>query len=80
MLCKLLEEDIIQADETELEVLNEPGKEAKSKSYMWLFRTNRESKPIVIYKYADTRAGIVPGQTSVSYTHLQAGGVACSEI
>ncbi len=77
MLCKLLEEDIIQADETELEVLNEPGKEAKSKSYMWLFRTNRESKPIVIYKYADTRAGIVPGQTLKDFNgYLQTDGYA----
>lgn len=75
MLSRLLEEDIIQADETELEVLNEPGKEAKSKSYMWLFRTNRESKPIVLYKYADTRAGRVAGETLKNFNgYLQTDG------
>lgn len=44
---------------------------------MWLFRTNRESKPIVIYKYADTRAGIVSGQTLKDFNgYLQTDGYA----
>lgn len=58
---QLLKEDILHADETELQVLREPGKTATSKSYMWLFRTGKyAAHPIVIYDYADTRSGDVP--------------------
>jgi len=54
---KLLEEDILHADETVLQVLKESGKPAKSKSYMWLYRTSAASKkPIVLYEYQPDRA------------------------
>jgi len=34
----LLEIDIVQADETTVQVLKEPGKRAQSKSYVWVYR------------------------------------------
>ncbi|WP_448217217.1 IS66 family transposase [Endozoicomonas sp. 2B-B] len=43
------------ADETTLQVLKEPGREAASKSYMWLYRNGAYSKPIVIYEYQQWR-------------------------
>lgn len=49
--------DVIHADETELEVLNEPGREATTKSYMWMFRTGNGHNPIVLYEYQPSRAG-----------------------
>ena len=55
---KLLEEDIIHADETELQVLREPGKAAQSTSYMWLYRTGKYAEhPIVLYEYQAGRGG-----------------------
>jgi transposase len=35
----LLQNEIPHADETTLQVLNEPEKKAQSKSFMWLYRT-----------------------------------------
>ncbi len=46
----------IQADETTLQVLNEPGKKAQSKSYVWL-KVSHAPYPIVMMHYADNRAG-----------------------
>ena len=56
MISYLLKEDIGHADETSVQVLHEPGREAKTKSYEWLYRTGRHSEhPIVIYEYQETR-------------------------
>ena len=52
----LLQEDILHADETEVQVLHEEGKSPQSKSYMWLYRTGRAAKtPIVLYHYERDR-------------------------
>lgn len=44
----LLENDILHADETTLQVLAEPGRKANSKSYMWMYRTGRDVPPIIL--------------------------------
>jgi transposase len=53
----LLMQDILHADETTLQVLQEPGRSATSSSYLWLYRTGREGKPAILYDYQETRAG-----------------------
>ncbi|MHB9038089.1 MAG: IS66 family transposase [Armatimonadota bacterium] len=53
----LLELDILHADETTLQVLNEPGRSAQSKSYMWLYRSGRYGPPIICYDYKEGRDG-----------------------
>lgn len=53
----LVNHDVLHADETELEVLNEPGREATTKSYMWMYRTGNGHEPIVLYEYQPSRAG-----------------------
>ncbi len=58
----LLERDVLQADETELQVLREEGREAKSKSYLWLYRTGSEKPAIVLYDYQTTRASKHPAR------------------
>jgi transposase len=63
-LLNLLEEEalagqFIQADETTLQVLNEPGRDPTTKSYMWVFRRGDPQRPILIYQYHTTRAGDV---------------------
>ena len=52
----LLKQEILHADETDLQVLHEPGRSATSKSYLWLYRTGREGPAIVLYDYRTTRA------------------------
>ena len=56
MKAKLLEQGIIHADETTLQVLNEDGKKAESQSYMWLYRSGRFGPGIVLYEYQPSRA------------------------
>jgi transposase len=48
--------NVLHADETSLQVLHEDGKPAKSKSYMWQYRTGGDTNcPIVIYEYQSDR-------------------------
>ena len=43
---RLLEYDIVQMDETTVQVLKEPGKSAQSKSYLWLQRGGPPENPL----------------------------------
>mgnify|MGYP003397555950 CR=1 FL=1 len=53
---KLLQSKVLHADETTVQVLRELGKTAKSKSYMWMYRTSGDAaQSIVPYKYAPNR-------------------------
>lgn len=54
---ELLKREVIQADETTVQVLSEPGKSATSDSFMWLYRSGEwdpESR-IILYEYQDNR-------------------------
>ena len=53
----LVSNEVIHADETTLEVLCEPGRDAITKSYMWLYKTSKADNPIVIYDYQQGRSG-----------------------
>ena len=53
---RLLNGDLCHGDETSLKVLHEPGRDAKTNSYEWLYRTSKCSPhQIVIYEYQETR-------------------------
>jgi len=55
--------DVLHADESTLQVLNEPGRPATSDSYMWLYRTSGDTeRHIILYEYQETRAGKHPKQ------------------
>lgn len=54
---ELLKKDVLHADETVLEVLCEPGREATTQSYMWMYKTGRYDVPIVLYEYTAGRSG-----------------------
>lgn len=56
----LLQQDILHADETTLQVLHEPGRPAASTSYIWLYRTGRAGPAMVLYEYQTTRASKHP--------------------
>lgn len=51
MHTHLLAQPILHADETTLQVLQEPGRRAETQSYMWLYRTGRDGPPIVLYRH-----------------------------
>lgn len=58
---RLILMDLLHADETEVQVLHEPGKKAQAKSYMWLYRTSGDAEcPIVLYEYQASRSGENP--------------------
>lgn len=52
----MMKESHIHCDETPVQVLNEPGKKATSKSYMWVYSSIKESKqPVKIFDYRPDR-------------------------
>ncbi len=57
---RLLGYDILQMDETPVQVLNERGKQAQSKSYIWLQRGGPPDQPVILYDYDPGRGAGVP--------------------
>ncbi len=57
---KQLEGDYLQADETRMPVLKEPGKTAQSDKWMWVIRGGPPDKPAVLFDYDPSRSGAVP--------------------
>jgi transposase len=51
--------EIIECDETLLQVLNEPDRPASSQSYVCVRRSGAPDHPIVLYDYAPSRTGSV---------------------
>ena len=58
----LHQQPYLHVDETTLQVLNEPGKSAQSKSYMWVMLISSGIHPACVFHYADTRSQRVPLQ------------------
>ena len=52
--------DVLQMDETTVQVLKEDGRAAKDKSFMWVRRGGGPGQPVVLFDYAASRAGAVP--------------------
>jgi len=78
MKAELLKQEILHADETTLQVLNEPGKKAQSKSYMWLYRTGRDApQQLVLYEYQQSHRAKHPEEFLKNYRgYLHADGYA----
>lgn len=74
---RLLDQEVLHADETTVQVLQEPGRAAETKSYMWLYRTGRDGPPIVLFDYRPTRAGKHPIEFLSGFSgYLQVDGYA----
>lgn len=61
-LVEMMKENIIQstyvqADETSVQVMNEPDKPNTSKSYMWVYHGGQNNQKAIVYEYQETRAG-----------------------
>ena len=68
---------LIQMDETGVQVLDEPGRAATKKSYMWLFRGGLPERPCLIYQYHPSRSGSVAKQFLDDYQgYVQTDGYA----
>ena len=66
---------LVQIDETGVQVLEEPGREATTKSYMWVFRGGDPAKPALMYQYHPTRSGDVAKEFLGDYTgYVQTDG------
>jgi len=59
--------DILQMDETSVQVLKEDGRPATAKSFMWVRRGGAPRQRIILFDYAATRAGSVPMQILEDY-------------
>ena len=75
MQDRLLAYDIIQMDETTVQVLKEDGKAAQSKSYLWLQRGGPPEQPVVLYDHDPGRGAGVPMRLLSGFTgYLQTDG------
>jgi len=72
---RLLDYDIVQMDETTVQVLKEAGKTAQSKSYLWLQRGGPPDQPLVLYHYDPGRgAGVATRLLEGFKGYLQTDG------
>ena len=75
MHVELISRSVIHADEVPCQVLHEEGKDATSKSYMWVYLSGTDGEPkIVLYDYCSGRGGDHPikflaGFTGMLQTH-----------
>lgn len=72
-LLELLKKDLlsgplINADETTIQVLAEPGRSPTSKSYMWVYRGGLSSSPVLLYEYHPSRSGNVAATMLQNYS------------
>ena len=69
--------DVLQMDETTVQVLKEDGRAAEAKSFMWVRRGGEPGRPIILFDYAATRAASVPMRILAEYKgFLQSDGYA----
>lgn len=72
---------LINADETRVQVLDEPGRANTTQSYMWVFRGGSPDKPVVIFRYSETRSSEVPLEMLEGFTgYLQTDAFSAYEV
>jgi transposase/FtsZ-binding cell division protein ZapB len=54
---QLLDYDIMQMDETTVQVLKEPGRTAENKSQIWVQRGGSPDTPVILFNYDPSRSG-----------------------
>jgi transposase len=63
----LLQGPFIHMDETPVQVLNEAGKSAQSKSYMWVRSAGPPGNRFILFNYDPSRSGAVPRKLLADY-------------
>ncbi|MDT8442562.1 MAG: IS66 family transposase, partial [Desulfuromonadales bacterium] len=56
----ILDQPVIEMDESTVQVLEEPGRPAQSTSYMWVMGAGPPNERLLVYHYAQSRAASVP--------------------
>ena len=64
---QLLSAPYIHMDETPVQVLNEAGKSAESKSYMWVRCAGPPNQRLILFDYDPSRSGAVPTRLLADY-------------
>jgi len=65
----------VQADETPVQVMDEPNRKNTSTSYMWLYRSAKPDKPVILFDYRETRQANWPKEILDGYKgYLQTDG------
>jgi len=79
-LLELLNKEIrsgplINIDETTVQVMKEPDRSNKTKSYMWIYRGGDPDRPALVYQYHPTRSGDVVSEYLKGYQgYVQSDG------
>ena len=74
---QMLAYDYLNMDETTVQVLNEEGRRAQSKSHMWIQRGGPPGQPIILFDYDASRSSEVPTRLLEGYQgYLQTDGYA----
>lgn len=63
----LLSQPFLHMDETPVQVLNEAGKAAQSKSYMWVRSGGPPGEKMILFDYDPSRSGSVPNRLLTAY-------------
>lgn len=58
---------IQQIDETRVQVLKEPGKQATTQSYMWVQKGGPPESPVILFNYSSSRSQMVAEQLLEGY-------------
>jgi transposase len=67
--------DVLQMDETTVQVLKEDGRPAQSQSRMWVRRGGPPDKPVILFNYEPTRSGKVAWRLTEDFKgYLQSDG------
>jgi len=59
---------LINADETRVQVLKEPGRHAQDLSWMWVFAGGPPDKSAIVFRYDESRGSDVPARFLSGYT------------
>jgi transposase len=60
MKALLGEDPVLHVDETRVQVLAEPGREATQQSFMWVYRGGSPERPVILFDYSETRSAAAP--------------------
>jgi transposase len=77
LIRSLMTSNYIQADETTTQVMDEPNRKNTSISYMWVYRSARPDKKVVLFDYQQTRQARWPKEMLKNFKgYLQTDGYA----
>jgi len=75
MLAYIIKSEIINMDETRVQVLKEDGKSAESLSYMWVMKAGPSNKKLTVFHYSPSRCSLIPLKLLSGFKgHLQTDG------